>query len=211
MTINNTNTYINDLKSIVDGYNSRYHTSLEMSPDEANLKKNEAKVFETLYSTGRLVPWDERVTKRKIRNKNVQSSMIKKFKKRSSKPREEHNTIELNDIVRIVKWRNVFKKGYTPNWSESLYKVINIRHVDRTMYKLESLSDGQEITGWFYNSEIQKYKPDNMTYEVESILKRRKNKKNGRQEVLIKWKHFPVTQATWQDASTVRDIAPNLL
>ena len=48
-TANSTRKYIDVLDKLVDQYNNTVYSSLNMSPVEASLKKNENKVFRNLY------------------------------------------------------------------------------------------------------------------------------------------------------------------
>ena len=60
---------------------------------------------------------------------------------------------KVGDIVRISKYKHFFQKGYTPNWSTELFKVINI--ISPTTYLLEDMQE-HPIKGCFYENELQK-------------------------------------------------------
>ena len=60
---------------------------------------------------------------------------------------------KVGDHVRISKYKNIFAKGYTPNWSEEVFVVSKIKNtVPWTYVDL----NGEEITGSFYEKELQK-------------------------------------------------------
>ena len=59
------------------------------------------------------------------------------------------------DHVRISKYKNIFAKGYTPNWSEEDFVVSKIKNTVTWTYFINDL-DGEEITGSFYKKELQK-------------------------------------------------------
>ena len=60
----------------------------------------------------------------------------------SSKPK-----FKIGDKVRISKYkRNVFDKGYTPNWSEEVFTVDKIQYTNPITYKLKDLR-GKDIQG----------------------------------------------------------------
>ena len=40
---------------------------------------------------------------------------------------EKHPKFKVGDHVRISKFKNVFAKGYTPNWSEEIFVVKKIK------------------------------------------------------------------------------------
>ena len=62
---------------------------------------------------------------------------------------------KVGDNVRISKYKNIFAKGYTPNWSEEVFVVSKIKNTVPWAYVVNDLN-GQEITGSFYEKELQK-------------------------------------------------------
>ena len=61
---------------------------------------------------------------------------------------------KVGDRVRISKYKNIFAKGYTPNWSEEVFvkKITNINKNKNTVpwtYVINDLN-GEEIIGTFY-------------------------------------------------------------
>ena len=71
----------------------------------------------------------------------------------------EHNEksarYNVGDRVRISKFKNIFAKGYTPNWSRELFIVNKINDTVPYTYNLKDLND-EEIIGSFYDKELQK-------------------------------------------------------
>ena len=72
---------------------------------------------------------------------------------------DEHNQkdsiFKVGDRVRIYKFKNIFAKGYTPNWSKEIFIVDEINDTVPYTYNLKDLSD-EEIIGSFYDKELQK-------------------------------------------------------
>ena len=72
---------------------------------------------------------------------------------------DEHNKkdsrFKVGDRVRISKFKNIFAKGYTPNWSKKIFIVDKINDTVPYTYNLKDLN-GEEITGTFYDRELQK-------------------------------------------------------
>ena len=62
---------------------------------------------------------------------------------------------KVGDHVRILKYKNIFAKGYTPNWSEEDFVVSKIKNTIPWTYVIIDLN-GEEITGSFYEKEFQK-------------------------------------------------------
>ena len=74
---------------------------------------------------------------------------------------DEHNKesarYNVGDRVRISKFKNIFAKGYTPNWSREIFIVNKINDTVRYTYNLKDLND-EEIIGSSYDRELQKIK-----------------------------------------------------
>ena len=74
---------------------------------------------------------------------------------------DEHNEkdsrFKVDDRVRISKFKNIFAKGYTPNWSKEIFIADKINDTVPYTYNLKDLND-EEIIGSFYYRELQKTK-----------------------------------------------------
>ena len=57
--------------------------------------------------------------------------------------------------VRISKYKNIFAKGYTPNWSKKVFTINKIKNTVPWTYAIRDLN-GEEIAGSFYKKELQK-------------------------------------------------------
>ena len=72
---------------------------------------------------------------------------------------DEHNEkdsrFKVGDRVRISKFKNIFAKGYIPNWSKEIFIVDKINDTVPYTYNLKDLND-EEIIGSFYDRELQK-------------------------------------------------------
>ena len=68
---------------------------------------------------------------------------------------DKYAQFKIGDIVRISNYKNIFAKGYVPNWSE---KVFVIEKVKNTMQYTDVISDlnSEEIVGTFFEKELQK-------------------------------------------------------
>ena len=62
---------------------------------------------------------------------------------------------KVGDHVRISKYKNIFDKGYNPNWSEEVFVVSKIKKTIPWTYVTSELN-GEEITGRFYEEELEK-------------------------------------------------------
>ena len=72
---------------------------------------------------------------------------------------DEHNEkdsrFKVGDRVRISKFKNIFAKGYAPNWSSKIFIVDKANDTTPYTYVLKDLND-EEIIGSFYDRELQK-------------------------------------------------------
>ena len=56
---------------------------------------------------------------------------------------------KVGDHVRISKYKNIFAKGYTPNWPAEVFLISKIKNTVPWTYIINDLN-GEEITGKFY-------------------------------------------------------------
>ena len=57
---------------------------------------------------------------------------------------------KVGDHVGISKYKNIFAKGYTPNWSEEVFVIKKVKNTVPWTYVINDLN-GEEIIGTFYN------------------------------------------------------------
>ena len=68
---------------------------------------------------------------------------------------EKYSRFKVGDRVRISKYKNIFAKGYTPNWSREIIIVNKINDTVPYTYNIKDLND-EEIISSFYDRELQK-------------------------------------------------------
>ena len=71
------------------------------------------------------------------------------------KHNEKDSRFKVGDRVRISKFKNIFAKGYTPNWSKEIFIVDKINDTVPYTYNIKDLND-EEIIGSFYDRELPK-------------------------------------------------------
>ena len=110
------NVYYDVLDDVVNEYNNTKHSTIKMKSKD-------------------------------VKNDTTNSSAIARNKRVYI---DEHNAktarYNVGDRVRISKFKSIFAKGYTPNWSREIFMV-----------NLKDLND-EEIIGSFYDRELQKTK-----------------------------------------------------
>ena len=81
--------------------------------------------------------------------------------------------MKVGDHVKISKYKNIFDKGYAPNWSEELFVVSSIKNTFPWTHVVGDLN-GKEITGRFCEKELQKTSQEK--FRMEKVLKRKGDK-----------------------------------
>ena len=56
---------------------------------------------------------------------------------------------KVNDRVKIIKYKNIFDKGYTKNWSREIFIFDSILKTNPWTYKIKDIN-GEEIIESFY-------------------------------------------------------------
>ena len=64
-------------------------------------------------------------------------------------PNAKDPKFKIGDHVRISKYKNIFAKGYTPNWSEEVFIISKIKNTVPWTYVIMDLNC-EEIVGTFY-------------------------------------------------------------
>ena len=88
----------------------------------------------------------------KMKPKNVKDDNNRIYIDEHNKKSARYN---VGDRVRISKFKNIFAKGYTPNWSREIFIINKINDTVPYTYNLKDLND-EEIIGSFYDRKLQK-------------------------------------------------------
>ena len=62
---------------------------------------------------------------------------------------------KVGDHVRISKYKNIFAKGYTPNWPEEVFVIKEVKNAVPWTYVINDFN-GEESIGTFYEKELKK-------------------------------------------------------
>ena len=95
---------------------------------------------------------------------------------------------KVNDHVRISKYKNIFAKGYVPNWSEEVFVVNEIKNTVPWTSTINDLNVGP-ITGTLYGKELQK--TNQKEFRIEKVLKRKGD------QLYVKWKGYDNSFNSW--------------
>ena len=92
---------------------------------------------------------------------------------------DKDSRFKVGDHVRISKYKNIFAKGYTPNWSDEVFVIKEVKNIVPWTYVINDLN-GEEIIGTFYQKEIQK--TNQQEFRMEKVIKKKRDK------LYFKWK-----------------------
>ena len=114
--------------------------------------------------------------------------------------------LKIGDFVRIAKLTNIFHKGYEQNWTEEIFKISKVIAGSPARYRLVDLAN-EEISGSFYSPELQVVAAKDV-YKVESILKQRVRKVNGKKtkEYFVKFLGYPKSMSQWVSADSLQPL-----
>ena len=86
---------------------------------------------------------------------------------------EKDPKFKVGDRVRTSKYKNIFAKGYSQNWSKELFIIKKIKNTDPWIYVISDLN-GEPIGGSFYEKEFQK--ANQQKFRIEKVIKRKSDK-----------------------------------
>ena len=103
------------------------------------------------------------------------------FSEYNEESNEKNPKFKVGDHVRISKFKNIFAKGYSPNWSEPKTPWT---------YIISDLNV-EEIAGSFYEKELQK--TNQKEFRIEKVIKKKGDK------LYVKWKGYNNPFNSWVD------------
>lgn len=167
--------YIDKLQSFADGYNKTKHMTIDMAPGDVT-KNNSEEVRLAAY--------------------------FARHKKHPTIKKKWRFRFKVGDHVRITHLRNPFSREYDEKWTGEIFSIAS--RFWRTTVPIYRLKDynGEDITGTFYQSELQKvYVDENSMWKVEKILRTQGQGRNKR--YFVKWLRWPKQFNSWINASDV--------
>ena len=107
---------------------------------------------------------------------------------------DKNPKFKVGDHVRISKYKNIFAKGYMPNWSEEIFIIKKIKNTVPWTYVINDLN-GEEIIGTFYEKELQG--TNQQEFKIEKVIKKKGDK------LYVKWKGYNSSFNSWIDKKDI--------
>lgn len=147
-----------------------------MKPNEVG-SHNEQHLRNTVYNYKRMVPQSF-------------SSVAAIAKGRCRQPKRRNAEYKAGDYVRLSRYRTVFEKGYTPNFTTEIFCIRKVQYNTNPITYLLKDYQNNEISGTVYAEELTRVKyPDD--YLVEKVIR----KQNGK--AYVKWLGFSSAHNEW--------------
>ena len=126
----------------------------------------------------------------KMKPVDVKDNTYIDFKKEVN---DKNPKFKVGDRVRISKYKNIFNKGYMPNWSEEIFIIKKNKNTLPWTYVMNNLN-GDKIIGTFYENEVQGTMNE---FRIEKVIKRKDDK------LYAKWKGYDNSFNSWIDKKDI--------
>ena len=103
---------------------------------------------------------------------------------------DKDSKFKIGDIVRISKYKNIFTKGYTANWSEEVFVIKKVKNTVPWTYVIRDLNE-EEIVETFCEKELEK--SNQKKFKIEKVIKKKGDK------LYVKWKGYNNSFNSWID------------
>lgn len=103
---------------------------------------------------------------------------------------------KVGDKVRISIYKQPFRKGYLPTFTEEMFVIDEVLDTDPPTYRLEDLG-GERLVGTFYEPELVKYDKRDAVFKVEKVIRKEGDK------YLVKWLGYPSSFNSWVEEKDV--------
>ena len=112
----------------------------------------------------------------------------------SKKSNDKDLEFKIGHIVKISKYKNIFAKGYTPNWSEEVFVIKKVKSTVLWTYVIRD-RNGDQIIGTFYKKDLRR--TNQKEFRVKKVIKRKGDK------LYVKWKGYDSSFESWIDKKDI--------
>ena len=182
MEHNNSIKWVDFVNQALEIYHSRFHRTIKMSPNDADMEHNHDKVLKTNL-------------KRYARFDRLKASKNKRPAK-----------FRIGQFVKIFKKKNIFTRGYNQNATKEYFKIYHIdRKLSKDRYYLKDLA-GDKVIGSFYQEYLIPFSPPaGGEFKLDPNFNDFKKKRiNGVPHIWIKWLGWPTKFNQWVKETDLR-------
>ena len=111
--------------------------------------------------------------------------------------------LRMGDTVQVCKYRNIFGRGFEPNFSEEIFEVNKVYQGNPVMYEIQDHTD-EKILGRFYEGELSVIKKKDDVFRIEKLLRRKTVR--GKKMALVRWKGYGPESDSWVMADTIQKV-----
>ena len=187
MEYHNSVRWVDFIKPAIAIYHSRKHSSIGMSPDEAEDEENHALIYDKLL----------RKYMKDDRKKYIKDKKLPKFRK--------------GDIVKIFKKKGIFTRGFNQSVTKEYFTIYHIdRRLSKDRYYLKDLM-GERIIGSFYSEYLVPFTPptDGGEYRIDPNFRDFKRKRiRGVPHIWVKWLGWPSKFNQWVPETDIQHLLP---
>ena len=101
---------------------------------------------------------------------------------------------KVGDIFRISKYKNIFAKGYVPNWPEEAFMIRKFKKTVLWTYVISDLK-GKEIVRTFHKKEL--HETNQKEFRIEKVIKGKGDK------LYVKRKGYNSFLNSWNDTKEI--------
>ena len=124
----------------------------------------------------------------KMKPKDVKDDTFPEYNEESN---EKNSKFKVGGIS---KFKNIFAKGYRPNWNEEIFVIEKIKNAVPWTYEISDLYD-EKIVGSFFEKELQK--ANQKEFRIEKVIKKKGDK------LYFKWKGYDNSFNSWINKNDV--------
>ena len=90
-----------------------------------------------------------------------------------SRSNDKDPDFKVGDHVSIFNYKNIFAKGYTPNWSDEVFAIKKVKNTVLLKYVINDVNGGEHI-GTCFEKSLQK--TNQQEFRIEKEIKREGDK-----------------------------------
>ena len=126
----------------------------------------------------------------KMKSVDVKSSIYIDLNRENNK---EGPKFKVGGNARISKYKNIFAKGYVPNWSEEVFVIKKVKNTVLWTYTISDLNREEIVE----KDEKELQKTNQNEFRVKKLIKRKSD------ELYVKWRGSDSSFNSWIDKKNI--------